>query len=81
LDAICEERMLREWFEDEARTGVVKTQHLVSKIRETGLEPFREPPTLPPIRPEDIDLICWLALSPDGGRDRRPGAPPEAGAA
>jgi hypothetical protein len=69
-----------EWFEDEAQVGAVKARYLVDRILETGLEPFRKPPTLPPIRPEDIGLICWLALLPDGGRDRRPGAPLEAGA-
>ena len=64
-------------MEDKAPTRVVKKQYLVSKSLETGLEPFREPPTLPPIRPEGIDLIFRLALSPDGGGDRRHGASPE----
>jgi hypothetical protein len=60
-----EEAMLREWFEDEHRTGRDKARHLVEQILGTGLEPFREPPTLPPIRKDEIELVCWLAITPD----------------
>lgn len=59
-----EELMLREWFDDEMRTGAAKSAYLIDQILQTGLEPFREPPTLPPIRIDEIELICWLAISP-----------------
>jgi hypothetical protein len=59
-----EEVMLREWFEDDARTDVTKATNLIEKILETGLEPFREPPTLPPIQIDEIELVCWMAISP-----------------
>jgi hypothetical protein len=59
-----EEMMLREWYEDETRVGAPKSAYLVDKILETGLEPFREPPTLPPIRSDEIELVCWMAISP-----------------
>jgi hypothetical protein len=59
-----EEVMLRGWFEDETRAGAAKSLYLISQILETGLAPFREPPTLPPIRLDDIELVCWLAISP-----------------
>jgi hypothetical protein len=59
-----EELMLREWFDDETRTGTAKAAYLIDKILETGLEPFREPPTLAPIRIEEIELVCWMAISP-----------------
>lgn len=62
-----EEAMLRDWFEDELRAGAQKAAQLIEQILGTGLEPFREPPTLPPIRPDEIELICWLAVSPDTG--------------
>ncbi len=55
--------MLREWYDDEMRTGATKSAYLIDKILETGLEPFREPPTLAPIRLEEIELICWMAIS------------------
>jgi hypothetical protein len=60
-----EEAMLRSWYEDEKRAGFDKARHLIEQILATGLEPFREPPTLPPIEVENIELICWLALSPN----------------
>ena len=59
-----EEMMLREWYEDETRTGAAKSAFLIDKILETGLEPFREPPALTPIRVEEIELVCWTAISP-----------------
>ncbi|MBZ0148203.1 MAG: hypothetical protein K8F62_11780, partial [Pseudorhodoplanes sp.] len=59
-----EEIMLREWFEDDARSGVSKSTYLIDKVLETGLEPFREPPTLAPIRMDEIELVCWMAISP-----------------
>jgi hypothetical protein len=60
-----EEAMLREWFEDERRAGRDKARCLVEQILGTGLEPFREPPTLPPIRKDEIELVCWLAITPE----------------
>jgi hypothetical protein len=60
-----EEMLLREWFEDESRSGAAKSAYLIEQILKTGLEPFREPPTLPPIRVDEIELICWLAITPE----------------
>jgi hypothetical protein len=57
--------MLREWYEDERRAGREKARHLVEQILATGLEAFREPPTLPPIRKDEIELVCWLAIAPE----------------
>jgi hypothetical protein len=59
-----EEAMLREWFDD-ARAGAAKAASLIDRILETGLEPFRGPEPLPPIRFDEIELLCWLALSPE----------------
>jgi hypothetical protein len=56
--------MLREWYEDETRSGAAKVLHLIERILDTGVEPFREPPTLPPIRREEIELVCWMAILP-----------------
>jgi hypothetical protein len=60
-----EEVMLRDWFEDKARAGAAKAAYLIDRILETGLEPFRGPEPLPPIRFDEIELVCWLALSPE----------------
>jgi hypothetical protein len=62
-----EEMMLRAWFEDETRVGTTKAAFLIDKILEIGLEPFREPPTLVPIRVDEVELVCWMAISPESG--------------
>jgi hypothetical protein len=59
-----EELMLREWHADESRTGAAKSSYLIEKILETGLEPFQEPQTLPLISGDEIELVCWMAISP-----------------
>jgi superfamily II DNA or RNA helicase len=59
-----EELMLRDWYDDETRAGTAKAAYLIDNILETGLEPFREPPTLAPIRLDEIELVCWMAISP-----------------
>jgi hypothetical protein len=35
---------------------------LVEKVRELGLQPFRQPDPLPPIDADEIALICWMAV-------------------
>ena len=57
--------MLRDWFEDDTRAGTAKAAYLINQLLETGLEPFRGPEPLPPIRFDEIELVCWLALSPE----------------
>jgi hypothetical protein len=59
-----EEIMLRDWYDDETRAETAKAAYLIDNILETGLEPFREPPTLAPIRLDEIELVCWMAISP-----------------
>jgi hypothetical protein len=58
-----EEILLRDWFHDEATTGVDKARMLVNRILDTGLEPFNQPQLLPPIEPSDVELVCWMGLS------------------
>lgn len=60
-----EELILRDLFADEAQAGVEKSRRIVSCILDTGLEPFTQPPLLPPIEAEDIQLVCWMGLSPE----------------
>ena len=55
--------LLRSWFEDEERTGAEKARMIVERALESGLERFVQPAVLPPIEPEDIDLICWMAVA------------------
>jgi hypothetical protein len=39
-----------------AAAGIVET------VRRLGLQPFQAPEPLPPILPEDVTLICWIAI-------------------
>jgi len=59
-----EEVMLRHWFEDGRDDGNAKARRLIAAIIDAGLEPFMAPPPLPPITTEDIQLVCWLAITP-----------------
>ena len=58
-----EEILLREWCAEEGVAGMEKARRLVGRILETGLEPFNQPPVLPPIQVDDIRLVCWLGIS------------------
>ncbi|RVQ66944.1 helicase [Croceicoccus ponticola] len=57
-----EELLLREWFANEAMQGAPKTKDLVRKINDSGLPPFSQPPVLPPITPNDVQLVCWMGI-------------------
>lgn len=64
-----EEIMLRQWFEMDEYAGASRSRFLVEQILETGLVPAEPPPLLPPIKPEDVELLCWLAVERDDGTD------------
>jgi hypothetical protein len=57
-----EEMMLRDWFESEEHEGASLSNFLIEQILDTGLEPVEPPPLLPPITPEDIELLCWVGI-------------------
>ena len=60
-----EEILLRGWFESEQLSGFEKARDLVEKVHTTGIEPYRQAPLLPPIDQDDVQLICWMAVSPE----------------
>ena len=57
-----EENLLRTVFEAEYTGREAKARAVIEKVEEMGLEPFRAPDPLPPIRAEDVHLVCWLAI-------------------
>ena len=59
-----EEMLLREWFGASGREGGTLSRFLIDQILETGLEPVVPPRPLPPISPEDIELLCWVGIEP-----------------
>ena len=54
-------------FQQRQREGTVLSQFLIDQILDTGLEPVEPAPLLPPITPEDIELLCWMAIEAEGG--------------
>ena len=57
-----EELMLREWFEAGEHEGGERSRRLIGHILDTGLEPAKPPPPLPPIDKDDIGLLCWMGI-------------------
>lgn len=54
--------LLRDLFNDDHPNNAEKARRLVEFILGSGLEPFAQPPLLPPIEMEDIRLVCWMAI-------------------
>ena len=59
-----EEIMLRQWLKEHPDENEAAARVLLEKVLETGLEPVQPPPVLPPIRSDDIELVCWMATEP-----------------
>ena len=41
-----------------------QAQKILEVITNLGLEPYAPPKPLPEIAPDDVHLVCWLALVP-----------------
>ncbi len=61
-----DEQELRERFRDREGTNAERSARLVAWVLGTGLERYEAPRPLPPIRREDVRLVCWLAMTPEG---------------
>jgi len=58
-----EERALKEIFaRNREKNPRQASLELVAEIKRLGLEPFTPPAPLDPIEPEDVRLICWMAV-------------------
>ncbi|MCC6643085.1 MAG: helicase [Deltaproteobacteria bacterium] len=65
-----EEAQLRAvWVRDDFDRAGLKARALVEEIERIGAEPFHAPEPLPPIDPEEVDLICWLAIQREPAAD------------
>ncbi|MFC6938930.1 helicase-related protein [Salinirubellus sp. GCM10025818] len=65
-----EQREFREIYEDGGLEPIEKSNQFVEKVDELGLEPFENPDPKPRIRKEDIQLICWMVVSPEEEESR-----------
>ncbi len=57
-----EENMLRLAFNKEFDDPIERSRMLIEEIERIGVEPYQAPAPLPPIEPEEIHLICWMAI-------------------
>jgi superfamily II DNA or RNA helicase len=60
-----EQREFRGIYEDDGLGAVEKSNQFVEKVDELGLEPFESPDPKPRVRKDDIQLICWMVVSPE----------------
>ena len=60
---ICTFRAAMVGVEDPAEQAA----RVLGVVRSLGLEPYTPPQPLPEITPEDVHLVCWLALVPPVG--------------
>ena len=55
------EKKLRIWFETNLE-GTRKSEFIIKKIIQSGIEPFKSPEPLPPINKDEIELLVWMAI-------------------
>lgn len=58
-----EENAARAVFEAQYPSESDRAFAVIQEVERLGIEPLRLPDPLPPIRPEDIHLVVWLAIS------------------
>ena len=62
-----EEVLLRDWFSEHEKQGSAGARAMVERVLATGLEPVKPAPLLPPIQPDDIEVLCWMGIEADAG--------------
>ena len=62
-----EENLLRAAFHQDYAGHGAKARGVVEAVEKIGLEPFHAPAPLPPIRAEEVHLVCWLAIEQVAG--------------
>lgn len=68
IEAPCprrEENLLREVYESSVLNAAEKSVALIERVEQIGLEPVRTPDPLPPLEPDHIRLVCWMAIETD----------------
>lgn len=62
-----EETELRRVFEATYPGKKARADEIARKVEELGLEPFIPPDPLPPITPDEVHLVCWMAVEAERG--------------
>ncbi len=74
IEAPCprrEQNLLRDVFVANYPSHAAKSKAIMDQVERIGLQPFAAPAPLPPIQPDEVHLICWMAVEEaTPGRDR-----------
>ncbi len=62
-----EEVLLREQFRSHTESAAARSARLIDWVLASGMERFEPPAPLPPIVPEDVRLVCWMAIEAADG--------------
>ena len=55
------EKQIRDSYE--SLTGAEASAAIAEAIKRLGLEPFKAPEPLPPITPDEVNLVCWMQVT------------------
>lgn len=61
------ETALRAVFTPESAQGEATSRAIADFVRDFGLQPWKAPEPLPPIDPEDVVLVVWMAVEAEDG--------------
>ena len=59
-----EKRSLAEWF-DRYQSNDLSLAAFIKAILDAGVEPYIQPPLRPPIDASSVELVGWMAISPE----------------
>lgn len=62
------QRQFHAILNESRASNIEKSKKLLALITALGLQPYKAPEPLPPIQPEDIRAICWMALSAESAK-------------
>jgi hypothetical protein len=63
------QRLFRQVLRAAASEPIEQARSVAATVAELGLQPAPPPEPLPAITPDDINLICWLAIVPASAND------------
>ncbi|MFM8972559.1 MAG: hypothetical protein ACKOOG_07955 [Actinomycetota bacterium] len=58
-------RTVRDIIRNDDQTKRARVDELLAFVTETGLPIPEQPQPLPPVRRDDIRVVCWMAVSPN----------------
>lgn len=70
IEAPCarrDQKALQHVYEQDFDSQGQRSAAIIEEVERLGLEPFRTPDPLPPIEPDHIRLVCWMAIERASG--------------